>query len=377
MRNCYENNGIYPFLCQTFKVKVCLFYHNCSRFVTETLTIKNKNQFEIIMALYPLKFHPILKEKVWGGDYLCKNLKKGTDLDKKVGESWEISTVGTDISVVSNGKLAGNNLQELLEVYMTELVGAKIYERYGNYFPILLKFIDAQDDLSIQVHPDDELGLEKYNSFGKTEMWYIFDANDTGKIVSGFKKSCSPDELRKAVSGPEVMDYLHTEETKKGDVFFIPAGRVHALCAGNIVVEIQQPSDITFRLYDYNRPGQDGKLRDLHIEEGVEATNYSVQKEVRTSYELHPNKPVNLAKTPFFTTNIMELDTVIKRDYYYLDSFVIIIAAEGDFNISYGEGEAVLMQKGDSVLLPAELKDITYSPLTQKAKLIESYIELD
>lgn len=329
------------------------------------------------MVLYPLKFEPILKEKVWGGDYLSKNLKKGTDSTKKVGESWEISTVGTDISVVSNGNLAGNNLQELLEVYMTELVGTKIYERYGNYFPILLKFIDAQDDLSIQVHPDDELGLEKYNSFGKTEMWYIFDASEEGKIVAGFKKPCTPDELRKAVSGPEVMDYLHTVNTKKGDVFFIPAGRVHALCAGNIVVEIQQPSDITFRLYDYNRPGQDGKLRDLHIEEGVEATNYSVQNEVRTAYDLQPNKPVNLAQTPFFTTNILELDTTIKRDYYYLDSFVIIIGVEGDFTIGYGEGEPVLMKKGESVLLPAELKDITFTPLTQNARLIESYVELD
>lgn len=329
------------------------------------------------MALYPLKFDPILKEKVWGGDYLYKNLKKGDSADKKVGESWEISTVGDDISVVSNGNLAGNNLQELLEIYMTELVGAKIYEHYGNYFPILLKFIDAQDDLSIQVHPDDALGLEKYNSYGKTEMWYIFDAEKNGKIVSGFKKSCTPDELRKAISGPQVMDYLHSVDTKKGDVFFIPAGRIHALCAGNIVVEIQQPSDITFRLYDYNRPGQDGKMRDLHIEEGVEASDFGVEKEVRTAYDLSPNAPVNLAKTSFFTTNIIELDRVIKRDYYYLDSFVIIIAVDGDFEIGYGEGETVLMQKGDSVLIPAELRDITFSPLTQKATLIESYIELD
>lgn len=329
------------------------------------------------MALYPLKFDPILKEKVWGGDYLYTRLKKGDSADKKVGESWEISTVGDDISVVSNGFLAGNNLQEVLEVYMTELVGSKLYEKYGNYFPILLKFIDAQDDLSIQVHPDDALGLEKYNSYGKTEMWYIFDADEKAKIISGFKKSCNPDKLRKAVSGPEVVDYLHAVDTTKGDVFFIPAGRIHALCAGNIVVEIQQPSDITFRLYDYNRPGQDGKMRDLHIEEAVEATSFSVEDKVATSYKLTANTPVNLAKTPFFTTNIIELDRVIKRDYYYLNSFVIIIAVEGNVEIAYGEGEPVLMQKGDSVLIPAELKDITYTPLTQNARLIESYIEVD
>ncbi len=328
------------------------------------------------MALYPLKFEPILKEKVWGGTYLYEKLGKGKSADAKVGESWEISTVGEDISVITNGFLAGNDLQEVLEIYMTELVGAKIYEKYGNYFPILLKFIDAQDDLSIQVHPDDKLGLEKYNSYGKTEMWYIYDADDKAQIVDGFKKECTPDELRAAVSGTEVMDYLNAVPTKKGDVFYIPAGRVHALCKGNVVIEIQQPSDITFRLYDYNRPGTDGNLRELHIEEGVEATDYSVTPDVKTNYTAEPNTPVNLAQTEFFTTNYVEIDRTIERDYYLLDSFVIIVAADGDFELQYGDGEKVLAKKGDSLLIPAEMQTIRFTPLTQKAKFLEAYIEM-
>lgn len=328
------------------------------------------------MTLYPLKFEPILKEKVWGGNYLFTRLGKGDSAEKKVGESWEISTVGEDISVVTNGFLAGNDLQDLLEVYMTDLVGGKIYEKYGNYFPILLKFIDAQDDLSIQVHPDDKLGLEKYESYGKTEMWYVYDSENDAKIIDGFKKECSPDELRKAVSGPEIMEYLNEVPTKKGDVFYIPAGRIHALCSGNVIIEIQQPSDITFRLYDYNRPGIDGKMRDLHIEESVEATDYSITPEVHTKYKLENNKPVNLAQTEFFTTNLVQIDRTIERDYYLLDSFVIIVAADGDFQLEYSGGEKLLVKKGESVLIPAEMREIRFVPLTQSAKFLEAYIEI-
>lgn len=329
------------------------------------------------MALYPLKFEPIIKEKVWGGDYLFKNLAKGSSAHQKIGETWEISTVGEDISVVSNGYLAGNDLQELIEIYMAELVGAKVYEKFGLQFPILLKFIDAQDDLSIQVHPDDELGLEKYNSYGKTEMWYVYDAKKDAKLISGFKQACTPDMLRKAVSGAQVMEFLNEVPTKKEDVYFIPAGRVHALCAGNVVLEIQQPSDITFRLYDYNRPGQDGKLRDLHIEEGIEAMDYGVTTEAQTTYNLETNKPINLAKTPFFTTNIIEIDTTIQRDYYLLDSFVIIVGVDGDFLLGYGDNQTEVVNKGNSILLPAEMREITFTPLSQKARFLEVYVEIE
>lgn len=327
-------------------------------------------------TLYPLKFSPLLHEKIWGGDYLFNKLGKGEDASKKYGESWEISTVEGNVSVVSNGFLAGNALDELIEVYMGDLVGDAIYEKYGTMLPILLKVIDANDDLSIQVHPSDEVALEKHGSLGKTEMWYILDAAPGATIIPGFEKQITPAEFEKSIKGPEIMDSLAVFPVQKEDVFFVPAGRVHALRKGTIVVEIQQSSDVTYRIYDYNRKDDQGNERELHVQDSMEVIDFSVTKSFKTKYELEDQKPTNLARSPFFTTNMLRITQTIQRDYYYLSSFVMFICIEGRFTIESEGNEAVEVSLGESVLIPAETREISLIP-TGTARLLEVYYETE
>lgn len=330
--------------------------------------------FNVMAALYPLKFAPILHEKIWGGNYLNSKLGKGDNPKARYGESWEISTVEGNVSVVSNGYLAGNQLDELIEIYMGDLVGDSVYQKFGTMLPILVKLIDANADLSIQVHPTDEVALTKHKSLGKTEMWYILDAAPGATIIPGFEKEISPEEFAKSVKGPEIMDSLAVLPIFKDDVFFIPAGRVHALRTGTIVAEIQQTSDITYRIYDYNRKDEAGNERELHVQDGLDVIDFSVPEAFKTKYDLEDNKPVNLAQSPFFTTNIIKINQTVKRDYYYLDSFVLLVCLEGGFSIQMEEGEAVEVKMGESVMIPADTKEVSYVP-AGSAKMLEVYYE--
>ena len=321
--------------------------------------------------LYPLKFHPILKKKIWGGEKLAY---KSEEHEESIGESWEISAVEDNISVVSNGILADNDLQELIEVYMGDLVGDHIYEKFGIEFPLLIKYIDANDDLSIQVHPDDETAKERHNAYGKTEMWYVVDADKGAKLRSGFSEQITPKEYKERVLNNTITDVLQEYEIKPGDVFFLPAGRVHSIGAGAFIAEIQQTSDITYRIYDFNRKDANGKTRELHTDLAREAINYEVLDDYRTKYEAVKDEPVELVACPYFTTSVYDMTEEISCDYSELDSFVIFICMEGACKIKDNEGNELKVGAGESILLPATTQDVTITPEAGNVKLLETYV---
>lgn len=327
--------------------------------------------------LYPLKFEPILKETIWGGDYLNKELAKGDDSEKKVGESLEVSSLDGSVSMVSNGFLKGNSLLDIIEVYMGDLIGEKVYEKFGIELPILIKIIDAKADLSIQVHPDEKLANEKYGAHGKTEMWYVLDSSEDAKIIAGYHKPTTRNEVRKCIDNNTVESLVRKDDVKSGDVFFIPAGRVHSLGAGNVVFEIQKTSDVTLRMYDYDRRDTAGSLRDLHVEESLDAMSYGAEDEYKTTYVEVVNQPSNLIKCPDFTTNIFPFDQKVGRDYYFLDSFVLLFCTEGSFTVDFAEGDTVKVKKGESLLLPAQVREYFFTPQTEKATFIETYLEIE
>lgn len=318
-----------------------------------------------------------MKETIWGGDYLHKELGKGDKADAKVGESWEISSVDGNVSVVSNGALAGNTLTEMIEIYMGDLLGEKVYEKFGLELPVLIKIIDAQADLSVQVHPNEAQANEKYNAHGKTEMWYVLDAEKDAKIVAGFEKNSSLAELEKGIKENTVEQLLRRDDALPGSCFFIPAGRIHALGAGSVIVEIQQTSDITFRVYDYDRRDAAGNPRELHVQESLDVMNYKAEADYKTPYVMAPNEPANLAQSPFFTTNIFNFDKKVGRDYYALDSYIILICTEGGFDIDFEGGESISVTKGETVLLPAQIREYFYTPHSGNATFIETYYEAD
>src|SRR6056297_1654726 len=324
--------------------------------------------------VYPFKFEPIYKEKIWGDQKLRTVLNKNIPQDKKIGESWEISAVQGDTSIVKNGYLAGNSLQELIEVYMADLVGEKIYETYGIEFPLLIKFIDATDVLSIQVHPDDELAKKRHKAFGKTEMWYVVQADEGAELISGFNKEMDKETYLKHLKNNTLPEILNSEKVSAGDVFFLPSGRVHAIGKGILLAEIQQTSDVTYRIFDWNRKGQDGKPRELHNDLAVDAIDYKYYKEYRTNYTLKPNETSNLVKCKYFTTNILEFDRILEKDFIDLDSFVVYMCMDGMAEITYNEEEKLEISKGETLLVPATVDHIKIAP-KNKAKLLEVYIE--
>ncbi|MFA9371293.1 MAG: type I phosphomannose isomerase catalytic subunit [Labilibaculum antarcticum] len=325
------------------------------------------------MSLYPLKFTPILKDKIWGGSKLKTVLNKDFSPLPNAGESWEISGVEGDISVVSNGFLAGNDLEELIEIYMGDLVGDKVYENFGIEFPLLIKFIDANDVLSIQVHPDDELSKERHNAYGKTEMWYVIEADKGSELIVGFNQDISKEEYLAKLEEGKLEDILNNAPVKEGSCFFIPAGRVHAIGKGILLAEIQQTSDVTYRIYDFNRTDDAGNPRELHTELAVDAIDYSYEKKYETTYETEINKASELVRCPYFTTNILEFDQPVEKDYLELDSFVIYMCLEGDLEINYGE-DSLSVAKGESVLIPATINNLTLTPKS-KTKILEIYIK--
>lgn len=321
--------------------------------------------------LYPLKFTPVILDKIWGGNWLRSLLNKKTKSDR-AGESWEISGVEGNISVVSEGFLKGNNLQELIEIYMGDLVGDIVYELFGTEFPLLIKFIDANDKLSIQVHPDDNLAAKRHNSFGKTEMWYVIEAEKNAEITVGFNRKITKEEYIKHLHNKVLENILNVETVKEGDVFFLPAGRVHAIGAGILLAEIQQTSDITYRIYDYDRPDETGKMRELHTEQAVDAIDFNHYESYKTFYDKKQNEPVNLAFCKYFTTNFYEINKPLERDYFSIDSFVILICTDGGFEMKYQDGFIKVM-KGETILIPAVIKNFELIPYSV-ARFLEVFI---
>lgn len=323
--------------------------------------------------MYPLKFEPILKQTLWGGDKIIP-FKHLNELLPNVGESWEVSAVEGSESVVANGTEKGMTLPELVRKYKAELVGEANYARFGNKFPLLIKFIDAKLDLSIQVHPDDALARKRHNSFGKNEMWYVVAADKGAKLISGFAEQITPKEYKERVYNGTFAEVLQTCDIRPGDVFYVPAGRVHGIGAGAFVAEIQQTSDITYRIFDYNRKDKNGKLRELHTSQAIEAINFAdVQDDFRTHYELVPNEPVEMVASPYFTTSIYDMTEEITCDYSELDSFVIFICVEGACHLIDNEKNELTLRAGETVLFPAATQEVTIVP-EHNVKLLETYV---
>ena len=322
--------------------------------------------------LYPLKFKPVFKDKIWGGQKI--NTKLGLDFSPlpNCGEVWALSGVPDCQTMVSNGFLEGNELNEILEIYMDELVGEKVYSIYENEFPILIKFIDANDYLSIQVHPDDALAARRKIGKGKTEMWYILDAEPGAELISGFNRTMNAATYLEFLNQKRLKEILNVEKVHRGDAFFIPSGRVHALGPGILLAEIQQTSDTTYRIYDWDRVDSQGKSRDLHTELALEAIDFRPVDSFRTKYRSVVNKPATLVDCPFFTTNLLELDRETHKDYSALNSFVLYICVEGKAEIITGE-ERVSLTIGEVVLLPATIDEVSLFP-DPNIKVLEVYI---
>ena len=323
-------------------------------------------------SLYPLKFNSIYKDKIWGGQKIKTVMGMDYAPLPNCGEVWVLSGVENEQSIVVNGFLAENELNELVEIYMGELVGEKNYEEFGDQFPILVKIINSNDWLSIQVHPDDELAQKRGLDRGKTEMWYMLDAEKDAEIILGFNKEIKRDKYQELLNNKNLKSVLNTEKVKAGDVFYVPAGRVHAIGPGILLAEIQQTSDITYRIYDWDRIGVDGLMRELHIDEALDAIDFKVQKNYKTEYTVEKNKTSKVVKSQYFTTNLIDLDVPLSKDYSALDSFVIYLCIEGSFVLMY-DNEKLNALKGETILIPAIMNDVKIIP-APKAKILEVYI---
>lgn len=326
--------------------------------------------------LYPIKFKPRIKERIWGGHAILERKGKSASRlakDKLYGESWDLSSVKGDISVVANGMLKGNNLEEIIEVYMGELVGEQNFERFGLEFPLLIKYLDCNDKLSVQVHPDDALAEERHNSFGKTEAWYIAECKEGAAIYLGFKDlNITREEYVAAVQESRLEEMLNRVEVKKGDVFFIPAGTVHALGAGIEVVEVQQTSDVTYRIYDWDRVDASGKGRELHTALAVDAIDFEADAELlHKKYDLQKGGVSKVIECPYFTMAIHDVDSSKLLDRSMLDSFIVYICLSGSATIAI-EGGKEELAAGELVLVPAEACEVA---IEGNAQLMEVYIK--
>jgi len=318
--------------------------------------------------LYPLVFKPIVKDRIWGGTKLRSLLNKDI-ATQTTGESWEISTVPGDVSVVANGSFSGSVLNELISSYPSEILGTKVYEQFGAEFPLLFKFLDAKEDLSIQLHPNDELAKKRHNSFGKTEMWYVMQADKGAEIIVGFKEKSSADEYLYHLENKSLPTILNKIPVKKGDVFFLETGTIHAIGAGTLIAEIQQTSDITYRIYDWDRVDAQGKSRELHIEQALDAITYDVVAS-KKKYETAVNKSNPVVDCIYFTTNVISLDG--KMNFAKnATSFTVLVCTEGNFSVVTNSGSEFAFAIGDTILLPAALTDFE---LVGKATLLEIFI---
>lgn len=305
------------------------------------------------LAVYPLIFEPILKDRIWGGTKLKTDLGKTNLPTETTGESWELSAVEGDVSVVSNGIYKNKPLTDILAQYPEEVLGTKVHKQFGIQFPLLFKFLDANKTLSIQVHPNDELAKKRHNSFGKTEMWYVMQADEGSRIIVGFKEKSSQEQYLEHLQNKDLIEILNEVEVKKGDVFFLETGTIHAIGAGIVLAEIQQTSDITYRIYDWDRVDAQGKLRELHVEEALDAMNYNVT-DAQKHYTTLENKSNVMVNCPYFTTSYLPLNgsTGVSKDG---SSFTVYICTEGEFSVEIGT-EKYTFKKGDTILIPAVLK---------------------
>ena len=326
-------------------------------------------------TLYPLRFEPILKPTLWGGNKICAYKSMDT-VNDTIGESWEISGVKNNVSVVSNGHLAGQTLNQLIERYGELLVGESVYQRFGNEFPLLIKFIDANADLSIQVHPNDEMARKQHQSNGKTEFWYIIDAAENAFLYSGFNKKITPDEVKKHVQENTICSVLNKESVQKDDAFYLPAGRVHSIGAGLFIAEIQQTSDATYRLFDYNRVDKNGNPRELHLDKALESIDYKIYRNYKTIYNRNRTcKPIQLKECGYFTINLLTADTFVKFDYKGLDSFVAFMCVEGSAVFTSQRKFNGKISKGETILFPACDLPVALIPENDKVKLLEVYVK--
>jgi len=318
-------------------------------------------------TFYPLQFEPILKERIWGGDKLKTVLNKPIT-SEITGESWELSAVEGDVSIIANGELKGKSLTDVIDQFPDALLGTAIHKRFGKQFPLLFKYLDAKEDLSIQVHPNDALAKKRHNSFGKTEMWYVIQADENARIIVGFKEKSSQQEYLKSLKDKNILSILNTVNAKQGDVFFLETGTVHAIGAGLVIAEIQQTSDITYRIYDFDRKDADGNTRELHVDLALDAINYNTTN-TQKQYSKIKNQSNVTVDCPYFTTNFIPLDgneSIVKNG----NSFTVYMCVDGSFSIE-SNGQTFDYKKGDTVLIPATLKTFT---LSGKASVLEIYI---
>ena len=318
----------------------------------------------------PIKFESVLKQTLWGGDKIIpfKHIHANLELG---GESWEISGIHGSETIVANGSYKGYQLNDLVDLLKEKLVGKENYKRFGAEFPLLIKFIDARQDLSIQVHPTDEVAHRQGKERGKTEMWYIMDSALDAKLYSGLKQQITPDEYKQMVENDTICDALAQYEVKEGDVFFLPAGRIHAIGSGCFLAEIQQTSDVTYRIYDYKRKDKDGNYRELHTQQAAESINYQVEKNYRTDYVAQQNRGVSLVKCPYFNTAVYDLNEPMTIDYSELDSFVVLIGLKGEGIIKDNEGNEASLEACETILIPATTETIK---IEGNIKFLETYV---
>jgi len=327
------------------------------------------------MNLYPLLFEPNLHSVVWGGNQLCpyKGLEPS---EEPIGESWEVSAVPTSTSIVSNGVFAGKNLITVINENPDAILGKKVNEKYNGKLPLLVKFIDAKRDLSIQVHPNDEMAMREHGKMGKSEMWYVIKADEGAHLYAGFKQEITPEEYQQRIADGTITNVLADHQVKAGDVFYLPAGRVHAICGGILLAEVQQSSDVTYRIFDYNRPGMDGKPRELHTELAAKALDYHVIDNYRTDYVESSNKAVQIIDSPYFCVRVLEVTKAFHRDLRKYDSFIITMCIEGDCRIRVrSTGDEIELKKGNSTLIPAAIADYDIIPQSGKTCILDAFID--
>jgi len=322
--------------------------------------------------LYPIRFRPVLKETMWGGNALKERFRKKAAAGALIGESWEITGMTDDSSMVANGYLKGNTLEEIAEVYMDELLGESVYDRYGTEFPLLIKIIDANDRLSIQVHPDDRLAEERHHAWGKTEMWYVIDAKPGAVIYTGFRKKITREEYLERLAAKTLEEIINVTPVRAGDAFFIPAGMVHAIGAGVLLAEIQQTSDVTYRIYDWDRTDASGKPREMHTALALDAINFNLDTNNLIRKEPELNRTVLLAESPYFRTGLIRFDSPIIKDYSLTDSFVIYLCTES-MVVAECFGHREEIRAGETVLIPASADNVVIIP-QGTATLLEVFV---
>lgn len=327
------------------------------------------------MQLYPFLFEPNFHSVVWGGNQL-RPYKGLEPSDEPIGESWEVSSVHSSTSIICNGELAGKDLTTAITEHPEAILGKAVNEKYQGKLPLLVKFIDAKEDLSIQVHPNDEMAMREHGKMGKSEMWYVIKSDEGAHLYAGFKQEITAEEYQRRIADGTITEVLADHQVKAGDVFYLPAGRVHAICGGIMLAEVQQSSDVTYRIFDYNRPGLDGKPRELHTELAAQALNYNVIDNYRTEYEDSSNKAVQIIDSPYFSVRVMSVSKPFHRDLLKYDSFIITMCIEGDCKIHVrSTGDEILLKEGHSTLIPAAIADYDIIPQNGKSRILDAFID--